>query len=76
MSDLFIRMTIILKLNIFVRDSSLNQIGTPLSRCSSNTTQSDHRQTTAMDSRVLYEALFVPQHHSHKLVTPRTPIYA
>jgi hypothetical protein len=33
---LFIRMTIILKLNTFVRDSSPNQIGTPLSRRSSH----------------------------------------
>jgi hypothetical protein len=66
-------MTIILKLNTFVRDSSPNQIGTALSRRISHTTQSDHRQTTAMGSRLLCDALFVPQHHSHKLVTSRTP---
>jgi hypothetical protein len=37
---------------------------------------SDHRQTIAMGTRLLCDALFVPQHHSQKLVTPRTPIYA
>jgi hypothetical protein len=49
-----------LKLITFVRDSSPNQIGTSLSRHSSHTTQSDHRQTTAMGSRLLCDALFVP----------------
>jgi hypothetical protein len=49
---LFIRMAIILKLNTFFRDSSPNLIGTPLSRRLSHTTQSNHRETTAMDSRV------------------------
>jgi hypothetical protein len=29
-----------------------------------------------MDSSLLCDALFVPKHHSHKLVTPGTPIYA
>jgi hypothetical protein len=65
---LFIRLTIILKLNTFVRDSSPNQIVSPLSRRSSHTTQSEHQQTTAMGSRLLCDALFTPQHHSHKLV--------
>jgi hypothetical protein len=61
---LFIRMTIILKkLNTFVKDS----------RRLLHITQSDHRQTTAMGGRLLYEALFVPQHHSHKLVTSTNP---
>jgi hypothetical protein len=61
---------------ICIRDSSPNQIGTLVSRRSSHTTQLDYRQTTAMGSRLLYDALFAAQHHSHKLVTPRAPIYA
>jgi hypothetical protein len=56
---LFIRMTIVLKLNTFVRDSS-QTIGTPLSRRLSHTTQAEHRQRTAMGSHLLYDALFVP----------------
>jgi hypothetical protein len=75
-SNSFFRMTIIIKLNTFDRDSNPNQICTPLPPRSLHTTQSDNRQTTAMGSRLLCDALFVPQHHSHKLVTPRTPIYA
>jgi hypothetical protein len=42
---LFIRMTIILKLNTFVKDSTPNQIGTPLFRRASHITQSDRLQT-------------------------------
>jgi hypothetical protein len=38
-------------MNTFVRDSSLNQIATPLSRRSSHTFQSDHRQTNAIGTR-------------------------
>jgi hypothetical protein len=74
--DLFIYSCDHYKLNTFVRDSSPNQIGTPLSRRSSHTTQSGHRQTTAIDSRLLCDALFVPQHHCHKLVILRTLKYA
>jgi hypothetical protein len=73
---LCIRMIIILKLNTFIRDSSPIQKGTPLSRHSSHTTQSDHWQTTAMGSRLHCDALFVPQHHTNPhlcVASPKEP---
>jgi hypothetical protein len=69
--NLFIRMTIILKLNTI--ESKPDKYSTVSSLIAHNPVRPSD-QTTAMGNRLICHALFVPQHHSHKLVTPRTPI--